>query len=252
MMKLMRIEDFHALKVGPVAQPDGATVTLTVHNLGNLKLDSGRLGACDPFVQLDNPLITRVEPGIYPVRVTVADVSDNQDGSHIREAFLSVVLAEGTPASVEPAESEGSGPPPIGEYFGVGVDAGTVGFVDAAAVADGMPEDARSWYDEVFDSGDPDSWFALMDANNDCPPGAANIVLPRARNGENVILSHSGWGDGFYPLVVTRDTDDRVLGVHIDLLVVGPDEDEPDDQPLAQKPSAPARPSLMSRLFRRY
>lgn len=249
----MHVDDFHALRTGAVTQPDGSPALLTVHDLGLLNVESGRLGACDPFVQLDAPLVTGIEPGTYPVRVTVADVSDEQDGSHLREAFLSVVLAEGTPVRVDPAESETDGPPPAGEWFGVGVDAGTVAFVDVDAIGPGMPEDPRSWYHEVFDSGREDSWFNQMDADQPWPPGTANVLLPRAANGENLVLSHSGWGDGFYPVVVTRAADGGILGVHIDLLVVGPDEEDaaaetapdPDSEP------AQARPGLWGRLFRR-
>ena len=220
----MKADDFHALRTGQVAQPDGAVATLTVRDLGDLQVTSGRLAACDPFVNLVDPLVTLVEPGTYPVRVTVADVSEEQDGSHLREAFLSLILAEGTAATIEPAHSESAGPPPAGQWYGVGVDAGTVAFTDASAIASGMPENPRTWYDELFDNGRPDSWFSLMDADGDQLPGFANIVLPRATDGANLVLSHSGWGDGFYPLVLTRDADGTVLGVHLDLLVVGPDD----------------------------
>ncbi|QIK66207.1 DUF4241 domain-containing protein [Nocardioides sp. HDW12B] len=218
----MADDDFHALTVGSLTQPDGTTVTLEVRDLGRLAVPSGRLAACDPFVQLERPFVTPVRPGSYPVRVTLADVSEQQDGSHVREAFLSVVTGEGTVAVVEPAGSESEGAPPDGEWFVVGVDAGTVAVVDASAIGPGMPEDPGSWYDEVFDSGRADSWFASMDAEDDCPAGTANVRLPRAADGGNLVLSHSGWGDGSYPVVVTRDADGGMLGVHLDLLVVSP------------------------------
>lgn len=48
-------------------------------------------------------------------------------------------------------------------------------------------------------------------ADGEGPPGAGD--------GENVVLSHSGWGDGFYPVVTTHDAEGRLLGVHLDLLV---------------------------------
>lgn len=79
-----------------------------------------------------------------------------------------------------PAPSADGEPTPPG-WFGVGLDAGTVGFVDADAVASGMPGDPQSWYDGVYDSGKPDSWFNLMDAANDTPPQTANIPLPLER-----------------------------------------------------------------------
>jgi hypothetical protein len=33
--------------------------------------------------------------------------------------------------------------------------------------------------------------------------------------------AHSGWGDGFYPVIGTYDDRGRLAGVHIDLQVVG-------------------------------
>lgn len=170
-----------------------------------------------------------VPPGEYPVRVTVADVSDEQDGSHLREAYLSLVLADGAPASVELAHESA-----------VMVDAGTVAFADAAAIAECMPE--GDWYEDLFDD---ESWFSRMDDPDHLQAGCADIVMPLAEAGENVILSHSGWGDGLFPVVRTRDARGNVLGLHIDLLVVG---DGMDDDP-AEPPPPPPAPGRLRRLF---
>lgn len=208
----MDVTEFHALKTGRIV--DGGTPrTLTVHDLGLLQLPSGRVEACDPFVTLGGHgvVVKGLPPGAYPVKVTVADVSSEQDGSHLREAYLSLVLAEGGAASVEDIPD-----------VGVSVDAGTVGFVDADAVARCMPD--GNWYEELFEPNeDPEgtSWFALMDSPAHLLAGCANIVMPLATAGENVVLAHSGWGDGVYPLVLTRDAEGRTLALHIDLLVVG-------------------------------
>ena len=210
---------FYALASGPVPSPfaedDGAAnpVPLSVVDLGVLRVPSGRVEACDPFVTLGDGPVFEVEPGDYPVRVTVADV----------EAYLSLVLADGEPASVEAAQ-------PVRGRGIVCVDAGAVAFVDHDAVATAMPPQ-DDWYD-VFDSGEPDSWFSLMDSPDHYRRGAANIVMPRAGAGENVVLSYSGWGDGVYPVMLTRDADGAPLGLHIDLGVVGgfASEDEEDDE----------------------
>ena len=217
--------NFYALVSGPVPSPfeeddeysPADTVPLSVVDLGVLRVPSGRVEACDPFVTLGDGPVFEVEPGDYPVRVTVADVS------HEREAYLSLVLADGEPASVEAAQ------PVRGRGF-VCVDAGAVAFVDHDAVATAMPPQ-DDWYD-VFDSGEPDSWFSLMDSPDHYRRGAANIVMPRAGAGENVVLSYSGWGDGVYPVMLTRDADGAPLGLHIDLGVVGgfASEDEEDDE----------------------
>ncbi|QNE19807.1 DUF4241 domain-containing protein [Kribbella qitaiheensis] len=218
-------ESFRALRPGPVLVDD-ETWSLTVHDLGILRVPSGRLEASDPFVNLGEGQVIDVPPGDYPVRVTVADVSDEQDGSHLREAYLSVVLADGEAADVVPA-TRSDEELPVEEYWVVAVDAGTVGFADAEAIPAAMP--AGDWYEEVFDNDTDDSWFSLMDSEQHLIAGCANIVMPAAKAAENVVLAHSGWGDGVYPVVCTVDADGKPLAIHIDLLVVGDvDEDEPD------------------------
>ncbi|TQJ36761.1 DUF4241 domain-containing protein [Arthrobacter sp. SLBN-122] len=221
----MDMADFYALQQLTAPLSTGRQGKLTVHDLGHLRLPSGKLGACDPFTSLEYPLVVRLTPGDYPVRVTVADVSPEQDGSHLREAYLSLVLSDAESVTVEAAPGP-EGPPPPGHYFTVGVDAGTVAFVDAEAVLRCMP-DPTTWYEELFDSDDPDSWFSLMDADGLYPAGTANIVMPLAPNGENVVLSHSGWGDGEYWLLQTKDAQGNLTGVHIDLAVAGKFDEEP-------------------------
>ena len=213
--------NFYALVSGPVPSPfeeddeysPADTVPLSVVDLGVLRVPSGRVEACDPFVTLGDGPVFEVEPGDYPVRVTVADV----------EAYLSLVLADGEPASVEAAQ-------PVRGRGIVCVDAGAVAFVDHDAVATAMPPQ-DDWYD-VFDSGEPDSWFSLMDSPDHYRRGAANIVMPLDGAGENIIMASSGWGDGVYPVMLTRDADGAPLGLHIDLGVVGEfaSEDEEDDE----------------------
>lgn len=188
-----------------------------VHDLGRLRVPSGRLEVSDPFVNLGGALTFRVPPGDYPVRVTVADVSDSQDGSHLREAYLSLVIRHGTPARSEVLTPEGREPASEGQFYGVPVDAGTVAFADADAVSHCMPP--GDWYNDVFDTGRDDSWFSLMDSDDHLVSGCANVVMPGADSGENVVLCHSGWGDGRYPVVGTFDADFRLLGIHVDLLV---------------------------------
>lgn len=229
-----------------------------VIELGELRVPSGRLEASDPFVNLGGALVFTVPPGDYPVAVTIADVSEEQDGSHLRETYLSVRLAEGAPTKVTFLVPEGRDPlKGEDEYYGVPVDAGTVGFADAEAVKRYMPApagvndpDGGNWYDDVYDTGEPDSWFALMDSPDHLIEGCANIVLPLAPDGENVVLSHSGWGDGFYPVLGAHDADGNLLSVHIDLQVDQPEGEEElqEDEPEA---AAEPKPTFWRRLFGR-
>ncbi len=164
-------------------------------------------------------IVVDIPPGAYPVRVTVADVSDAQDGSHFGEAYLSLVIGEGVTTSHAPIIPTGRDAPGQDAFYGVAVDAGSVAFVDETFARTLMP--TSDVYDEVFDTGRPDSWFAQMDASAPLPAGYANIRLPLATNDENIVISHSGWGDGFYPVIGSRDSQGNLIAVHIDLHVVG-------------------------------
>ncbi|TDT75739.1 uncharacterized protein DUF4241 [Arthrobacter sp. AG258] len=246
----MDVTDFYALQRGMAPLSTGQQGMLTVYDLGLLRLPSGILGACDPFANLMYPQKIALVPGDYPVRVTVADVSPEQDGSHLREAYLSLVISETDPVTVEAAPGP-DGPPPPGYFFTVPVDAGTVAFVDADAMLRCMP-DPSTWYEGLFDSNDANSWFSLMDAERPYPAGTANIVMPLAPNGENVVLSHSGWGDGHYWLLQTKDGAGNLTGIHIDLAVAGRFEEEPDDSGiLSTDPPVPlpAKKSWLKRLL---
>ena len=246
----MDVSRFFALRPG--LNP-GSQYRQQVVDLGVLHVRSGRLEASDPFVNLGEGLVVSVPPGSYPVKVTVADVSDEQDGSHLRESYLSLVIAEGEPARVECISPDDAEPLDDDEFYGVPVDAGTVGFADAAALAEAMPE--GNWYDELFDNGEDDSWFTLMDSADHLIEGCANIVMPLAKDGENVVLAHSGWGDGFYPVVGSYDAEGNLLGVHIDLLIHQPEGDEDgedeEDQSEAASSEPEAKPGLWKRLFGR-
>lgn len=184
-------------------------------------MPSGKLGACDPFVSLDAPFFAVELPsGRYTVKVTVADFSPEQDQNHLHEAYVSLIVGEG----IEAERKLLNAPPdlPEGEFVGFGVDAGTCCFVDIEAANQCMPN--GNWHEELFDTGKEDSWFSLMDAPEHIHKGIANIRLPLAKAEENLILSHSGWGDGVYPVIGGYDHEGKLLAVHIDLLVV-PTED---------------------------
>lgn len=221
------------------ALADGAEVVvgedkyqMSVVSCGELVMPSGHLAACDPFVglQREGMATTDIKPGRYEVIVTLADVSSNGDGTHMREAYATLIV---DPAAKElrrriitptgndvPCEPEIDGD---GTFTGFGVDAGTACFADAGAIADLMPPDEAAWNETLFDNGTPQSWFARMDDETHIRTGMANIALPLARNGENIVIFHSGWGDGFYPVIGGYDAVGKLVRVHIDFMVVFPE-----------------------------
>ena len=230
-MAYPNVETWSALRNGhrvPSGQ-DGELYVLSVVDCGELAMPTGQLVACDPFAfmrKTGNPCVT-VPPGRYRVLVTLADVSGIGDGSHMREAYATLLLdesAEEVSRRIITPVSDGACPPEMtedGDYFGFPVDAGTACFADEGALAGGMPD--GNWYEEIFDNGSPDSWFARMDDPDHIRAGLANIPLPLAKAGENIAIIHSGWGDGVYPIVGGYDASGRLIRVHIDFLVVPPD-----------------------------
>jgi hypothetical protein len=223
-------EDFWAaLHDGRVVEVgDNKRYTLSIVDCGVLQMPSGQLIACDPFVGLEpveNAFLT-ISPGQYRVIVTLADVSTEQDGSHLREAYATLILDESAQElsrkiispTIDELQSIPGEMSKEGEYQGFFVDAGTACFVDNIAVQQCMPK--GDWCEELFETDAPNSWFDAMDDPDQIRNGIANIVLPHAQNGENIILIHSGWGDGVYPVVGGYDEAGNLIRVHIDFMVV--------------------------------
>jgi hypothetical protein len=209
-----------------VPADDGRHYILSVVDCGFLHLPTGRLTVCDPFAVLQKGynLCVQVPPGRYRALVTLADVSEAGDASHIREAYATLMLdeaaVEATRRIITPCENAACLPEmdDEGGYFGFPVDAGTACLVDQGAVDTLMPD--GDWFAGLFDNGTSESWFARMDDPDHIREGLANIPLPLATQGENIVVIHSGWGDGHYPIVGGYDASGRLVRVHIDFLVV--------------------------------
>jgi hypothetical protein len=236
-------------KYGPwLALADGAEVQtadgrgwqLSVVDCGDLVVPTGHLVACDPFSNLEDALdgpFVRVPPGKYPVRVTVADVSGKRNGSHLRHAYLSLLLGDG---------------PEVRRTYqsGVGVDAGTVCFVDAAVVRAAMPPNTpasgqnawwNTWAEITMGWGrrrnKRDSWAARMADPHHIGAGLANVPLPLGQSGENVVLAKSGWGDGGYPVIGGYAATGALVAVHVDLYVVASANEVDEDDGSAGAPA---------------
>ncbi len=192
---------------------------------GSLLVPSGRLAVCDPFAFMrpkNNPHIL-TPTGRFPVTVTLADVSDLLDRSHIREAYASIHFAEGIESERRKLPLAATGeerPETVGdEFIGFRVDTGTACFVDDSVLESCMP-DEKTWLAALFENERVDCWFARMDDPNHIRAGIADIPLPFAHHGENLILFHSGWGDGVYPVIGSYDESGRLLAAHVDFLVI--------------------------------
>jgi len=206
---------------------DGQKYLLSKVLCGMLKLPSGKLVCCDPFAAMsktENSFV-QVPTGEFEAIVTLADVSLELDRSHYREAYASIIFDESKKeVSRKILELTVDGKPggeqlQDGEYYGFGVDAGTACFVDAESLIEGMP-DEDTWFDELFDCAGEKCWFELMDDPNYIHDGIANIELPLTKEKNNLVLFHSGWGDGIYPVIGGYDTSGNLIAVHIDFFVI--------------------------------
>jgi hypothetical protein len=138
------------------------------------------------------PLDRAVAPGSYPVDLAIAQLPDQQ-----RVAALRVTFGPGTPTRFIAA----------GDY---GVDAGLGCVMDAATAPllrqamDAVPDDAN-YYDAVI---------ASQLADRDWLDHHPVADLP-----SNVIIVHSGWGDGLYTSCWGLDDRDQPLWLVTDFEV---------------------------------
>lgn len=226
----MHIDGLFALRAGEVLLPDGQPATLEVHELGHLRVPSGRLGICDP-VWLQTPGVLSIPPGDHRVVATIARVPEHYDLAEQRPGYLSLVLSDRPTASVHPAvfEEDSIGTRAQGArgiegaagHFGVDTSrTSSVAMVDAAAIVPGMPRDPDTWFDTVLSPAGAPGWFGRMDTEAEGPRGSLLTELPEALDGENIALLIAR-RERRFPVLETRDAEGAITGIHIDLLVIG-------------------------------
>src|SRR4029079_4131161 len=188
-----------------------ANVGFHIFDAGRLRLTSGRIKACDPFVGMEHSAFTAAVPkGDFPVRLALVD-GGVDDG---RVAFARVDFSPSPVVRWEMAVTEGQDIATLknGEHFGYPVDAGTGRFVDpetAAVASRRMASDedlAQRWID-LGEKGGSGKGAPNFYANIDIGPG-------------NVVMFQSGWGDGLYASWFGDDAQGRVAALLTDFNVV--------------------------------
>ncbi len=129
-----------------------------------------------------------------------------------RVAFARIVFAPGPATRWEMALVKGQDPATLGpdEFFGYGVDSGTGGFMDAAALR--SYEARRNQEGEAFD----DQLFAELDKTYQHT--RSWYLLPT--DAGNVAFFSSGYGDGAYPSYFGYDANGKLVAVVTDFLLV--------------------------------
>jgi hypothetical protein len=196
----------------------GRTITFTLHQQPTLDLElpTGSIVANDAFLVIDpRPLLRTVEPGHYPVVLTIAETPFFA-GSTV--AFARIQFREALPVRWELATKGNQDVSRLApdEIFGYGVDSGTGAFMDLVT-AKGIDDNYTPYGDLMVE--------LLQQGRTRGEPWATVVVDPNI--GANAIAFQSGGGDGFYGSYWGFDADDNVVCLVTDFSVL---EDDVDDQ----------------------
>ena len=187
----------------PEVRTDIGLARLECRVIGDLKLPSGRIIACDPMVEPDlPPFAVTVPPGTWPVGVTIAHAPEDQ---RIAAAWIRVSAAD--PVRWAAAQRAGR---PERESPAYGVDSGTGGFVS--------PEGAAVFATQLDDDS-IEAFQAALEA--EYVPTREWAVVPIAgTDGLNIAAFSSGLGDGSYASFWGHDADGGIVCLLTDFGIV--------------------------------
>ncbi|WP_345646735.1 DUF4241 domain-containing protein [Streptomyces tremellae] len=157
-----------------------------------LRITSGRLAVSDPGLTGETPLTVAVPPGEFPVTLSLVRTTGEADVAAARVTFLDAPPREWDMA-VQPDED--LGPLGEGQFYGVGVDTGTVAFMDATRTV-------------AEDQLDEDLFIPLN--------SRFAVEWPGREPEPNLIAFRAGKGDGAHPVWIGRTDDGQVGCVVVD------------------------------------
>lgn len=187
-------------------------VALETRYLGKLGMPGGFVVVCDPLLGLHDalPYTRRIAPGQYPVSMLIA-----ANGLSRKSALLKMSFSDERAVQWELGILPGQ-VPVEDAYYGFTADAGI------GCLCDAQTQKYFNRYLERFFRENPEgnmyeSLFTAAFATGGSL--GCNFYLP-SHSRMNVILFHTGYGDGIYPVYWGLAEDGSVCSLVIDFLVL--------------------------------
>jgi hypothetical protein len=221
------------------------TITISVREIGNLAVTSGKLIACDPLLEPDlkGYFAKIIPPGQYPVILSIAEL---QPRNETRIAYAMLRLNQAPIVKWELAVINGQHPRESeGEIYGYGVDSGTGSFMDwdAAKILYDLANPNPVEYEAARKIGQEKAWElssaaldrferefcdkVILAMNQNKKVGMAYWAnhLVNDTKGGNIIAFSSGWGDGGYSSYWGYDAKGNIAALVTDFMLLHMNED---------------------------
>jgi hypothetical protein len=167
-------------------------------DIGKIKIESGKLIACDPVVMFDASPFTQNFPiGDFPVQLAIATTHNDE-----RVAFSRIVFSNEPISKWEFALKNGQKPIPLKDtsFYCYGVDAGTGIFIDSIANTIFNKKDNSAWQDAFVRKAEQNGYRGYI----------------YDFDGHNLATFSTGYGDGCYATYIGFDDHGEVCQVLTD------------------------------------
>ncbi|HMU46224.1 MAG TPA: DUF4241 domain-containing protein [Chitinophagaceae bacterium] len=170
--------------------------------IGKIKIESGKLIACDPIVMYDaSPFIQNFPSGAFPVHLAMAKTHNDE-----RVAFSRIVFSDEPITKWEFALQKGQEPIPLKDtnFYCYGVDGGTGIFIDSIS-------------NNIFNNLDHSKWenVFITKAEENAYRGFVHEF-----DGHNLATFSTGYGDGCYATYIGFDKQGKVCQILTDFGLV--------------------------------
>ncbi|WP_242347388.1 DUF4241 domain-containing protein [Mucispirillum schaedleri] len=205
--------------------------------LGNIKITSGEIVACDPTACLDNgvsPFFDIFPKGEFPVTASIVVDEEEEMASSI--ALVRIKFTDNVPVSYREAlygDEDLSEIENQGDFFGIIVDTGLACFIDRDGynvLAEELTK--REEADEDFDAYTDIYSIELEKSAKKHPKYQypdGDWVNYSVNEKNNAVLFSSPYGEGYYPVYVAEDKDGNICQLVIQFIDVELSDDEDDE-----------------------